>query len=329
MLYFAVGFYAYFMFTFLSLFSRITLYLFFFFWKIDYSKTPSFSFLKKDFIGEFSRFIVFNFFSGMTGIVTETVDKLMTGSLISMSAAGIYTIVSQLTVFIRIISYAFNRIAHPLVAEYWEKQELNKIENLYKSNSNMQLFLGFYVFIIMVSFSAPILAIAGKEYIEWKYLMVFLSFGYLFDISTGGTANAIISYSKYYHYDLITRIFEIIVTIVTNFIFIPIWGLNGAAFASALALVSYNLLKIVIIWKKFKITPFNFNTLKIFILAFSIIILLKIFNRHFFTFNLALVIMYSFTVLALYVFVSYFILKIDFVRDNARKIIAGKLLWKN
>lgn len=320
MLHFSFGFFYYFMFTLLSLGSRVLIYVFFFVKKIGICSRPSFSFLNKDFVPEFYRFTFLNFFSGMTGIVTETIDKLMIGAMLALADAGIYTIVAQLTVFIRIIAYAFNRIAHPLVAEYWEKGEKEKIKELYKNNSAMQLLLGSFVFVIMVSFPSQILSVAGKEYSQWGLLMAFLAFGYLFDITTGGTSSAIISYSGYYHYDLVSRVFQIMITVALNLAFIPRWGLNGAAFASALSLVFYNLLKIAVIWKKSAMHPFGKNTVKIVLLASLMVLLAGRFNTYFYTDSIFVVFAYAVLFLAVYVFAGIFIFRIDVIAVYAEKI---------
>ncbi|HNT51658.1 MAG TPA: polysaccharide biosynthesis C-terminal domain-containing protein, partial [Cyclobacteriaceae bacterium] len=57
------------------------------------------------------------------------------------------------------------------------------------------------------------------------------------------------------------------VVIVSNNILIPIYGINGAAIGSALALISFNVLKYFFIWYKLKMQPFNRDSLKVLIIA--------------------------------------------------------------
>ena len=61
------------------------------------------------------------------------------------------------------------------------------------------------------------------------------------------------------------------ITLYTNFIFIPensplvaydIVGINGAAFATALSVLLFNVIKMIFVKLKMGIQPFSFNTLK-------------------------------------------------------------------
>jgi len=46
-------------------------------------------------------------------------------------------------------------------------------------------------------------------------------------------------------------------TIFLNIIFIPIWGLNGAAFATLLSFIIYNTAKLIFVYRKLRIQPFT------------------------------------------------------------------------
>ena len=51
-----------------------------------------------------------------------------------------------------------------------------------------------------------------------------------------------------------------ILTVITNMIFIPIFGIIGAAIANMLSVSTYFLLEVILIWKKFRSQPFVRNT---------------------------------------------------------------------
>jgi hypothetical protein len=48
----------------------------------------------------------------------------------------------------------------------------------------------------------------------------------------------------------------VVFAIISNYFFIPVFGMNGAAFASMVTLMLYNLLRIIFIQIHFKIQPF-------------------------------------------------------------------------
>ena len=51
-----------------------------------------------------------------------------------------------------------------------------------------------------------------------------------------GVNGAIIINSKYYKYELITNIFLVFITLITNYFFIKIYGIEGAAIATAISI---------------------------------------------------------------------------------------------
>jgi hypothetical protein len=109
----------------------------------------------------------------------------------------------------------------------------------------------------------------GDIYIGGKTVLYFFLFSRMIDLVTG-VNNEIILYSKYYRYSLILIILLGGLTVVTNLIFIPIYGILGAAIATTMSLVIYLLLELVIVWIKFRTQPFSLNTVKALLLSLAI-----------------------------------------------------------
>jgi O-antigen/teichoic acid export membrane protein len=59
-----------------------------------------------------------------------------------------------------------------------------------------------------------------------------------------------------------------VVNTYLNVLLIPRYGITGAAMATAISIMSYNLMKLVFIYRHFKMQPFTLNTLKIIALGF-------------------------------------------------------------
>jgi hypothetical protein len=74
--------------------------------------------------------------------------------------------------------------------------------------------------------------------------------------------NPILFNSKYYRYGLGLLAFLIVTSYVNYRIFIPLWGMEGAAFATVLSSVAYNFLKFFFIWRKMGMQPFDTGSLK-------------------------------------------------------------------
>ena len=71
-------------------------------------------------------------------------------------------------------------------------------------------------------------------------------------------------------FDTTTAIILGVLTVTTNLLFIPIWGIEGAAIATASTIVVFNLIRFIFVYIKLKIQPFSVKTiLVLFILAIA------------------------------------------------------------
>jgi len=98
------------------------------------------------------------------------------------------------------------------------------------------------------------------EYAAGKNVVLILSASVLFNMSMG-INNIIVMITKYFRYDTYASISLGIITITTNLMFIPKYGLSGAAFATLISVVSYQLYKFILIIVKLKMQPFTVKTL--------------------------------------------------------------------
>ena len=97
--------------------------------------------------------------------------------------------------------------------------------------------------------------------------MVFLILGLMRIIDMlFGVNGQIINISKLYRFDTYSSLVLALVAIFANYLFIPQFGINGAALATAISVVLFNLVRYFFVYNKLKIQPFDWNTLKVLLL---------------------------------------------------------------
>lgn len=87
-------------------------------------------------------------------------------------------------------------------------------------------------------------------------VVVIVSLGKFFSMSMG-CLNNIISNSQYYSYVFWFSISSAILAVLLNYYFINVYGIIGAALATFMVIVFINICKIILIYKVFKIHPYN------------------------------------------------------------------------
>lgn len=232
------------------------------------------------FLIQFVSYAFFIMISSLSGTITSNIDKIMIGHYLNFSKTGIYTIAITISSTMNIIFDSFSRISQPNISMHLENKDLRNLKKTYTENLFSNLHFGVYVFTILVIFSEKILFFIGKEYAEGSYVIIIIAVGQLFNIFSG-MCGEIISLSKFYRFDFYLRIVLIIVTISSNIIFIPAFGITGAAIATSISFIIYDILKIVYTYKKFNIHPFTVRNLYFFVSGLLIALPLIILNNNF------------------------------------------------
>ena len=199
-------------------------------------------------------------------ILVNRIDVLMLGHYINLENISYYTVAFFMASLIHIPARSILQIVKPLLANAWAENHLEEIALLYKKTALNQMLIGLLLFIGIWMNLDDILLFLSKEYSDIQMVFFYIGLAKLIDVSVG-VNGAIISTSNKFKYDLYINLFLIIVTIVSNMIFIPIYGIDGAAMATALALLIHNTIKTIVVYKCFSIQPFSSNSIKLIVIG--------------------------------------------------------------
>ena len=223
---------------------------------------------------EMMRYAMFVFLGSMSTTLVGKIDSLMIANQISLTDNAIYRIAYFMGLVIEMPRRALSQIAGPMVAQAITHNDMATLEQLYKKISINQFIIGLLLFIgIWVNIDSVFAIMPnGAVYSAGKYVVLFIGIGKLFDMVTSINED-IIAYSRYYPYALFIMGGLIFVTIITNLLLIPPFGIVGSAIATALSLLLYNVGKYLLIYTKFHIQPFTFATLKVLLIALAVLLL--------------------------------------------------------
>ena len=247
--------------------------------------------------------------SGASMIIITRLDIIMIGSLLDLEQVAFYTIAFFIGNAIKVPARSVIAISSPLVASAWENKNISEIKTLYIKSSINQIIVGGIFFLCIWLNIDDIFSFFPEKYQGGKWVVLFIALAQLFNVSSG-VSSAIIVNSNFYKYDLYTTILLLFFTISTNYLLIPIYGINGAAIATATSVLLFNFFRLLLIWFKLKMIPFNFSTLKIISVFLLIYILLSFVSLNLSPFINILI--KSFLVIFLYLPINlYYNLSID------------------
>ncbi len=215
---------------------------------------------------------LFSYINTLGGILVTTLDITMIASFVGLSGVGVYYTVMYLTSALQVPSAALLRIATPFVPVYWKEQKMKEMEKLYKDVSSMNLIIGSALFLIVWVSRVDVFSILPDEFQPGIWVFLFLMSGRLFDMYMGINSIILLT-SKKFKVDILFTLILLFLVFGLNWILIPIYGIIGAAISTMIALVMYNLLRMLYVWYIYKIHPFKLNHSIIIALLFSTLLI--------------------------------------------------------
>jgi O-antigen/teichoic acid export membrane protein len=210
-------------------------------------------------IGRYMGYVVL---MGLGGTLVTKIDTFMIGSMIGLAATGIYSIAFFMVAFIEIPSRSVIQISTPLIAQHFKDNDISAISKLYKQITNNQIIISGIILLLLWINMDNIYAIMpkGEIYSAGKWVVLLIGITKFIDVTTGINAY-ILAYSKYYKHSLWLIGLLSIFTVTSNLLLIPHYGIVGAAFGALISFSIYNVVVVLLVWKKIGIQPFSKNNI--------------------------------------------------------------------
>tara|TARA_R110002049_G_scaffold140720_17_gene301951 strand:- start:1014 stop:2498 length:1485 start_codon:yes stop_codon:yes gene_type:complete len=203
----------------------------------------------------------FSILAGISSALINKVDAIMIGFYLGLASTAVYTNAFYISSLIYMPADAISKISMPLLSGYWKEKKMHKIDELYKKSALSQLLIGGTFFILLWSSIDNFYLIQKEIYASGKMVLLLLGLSKVINMSFGLNSQ-ILNISKYYRFDTVTSILLALITVVTNWALIPHFGINGAAFATLISIIGFNLIRYFYVWNKLQIQPFSIQTLK-------------------------------------------------------------------
>lgn len=203
------------------------------------------------------------------------VDSLMIPEFISFDANGTYNIAVTLASTLAIPATGVFALYAPVIAKLINENAWVALNLKYKSVCKYLFFIGGLLFSCIVVGIEPLFKLLPtyESLVPSLPIIYILGVNVLINMSTGFNTE-IISYSKFYRFNLIAILSLMVLNIALNWYLLSQTdlGILGVAYATLVSLTLFNFSKTLYIYKKMKLWPFDKEFVKI-LLFFTVVVL--------------------------------------------------------
>ncbi len=219
----------------------------------------SFSFRRPEKLKSYLNYSLFMFLGGTAAVVILEIDKLMIYTFVNIDQVAFYTVAVFMATIVGVPARSMYQITAPITARLLHDNDFKGLQSLYKQSSlNLAMAAGGVLLLLAVNLET-IYKFIPQAYGGTTVLVLLIGSSKFCDALLGNN-NAILFNSPYYKSILRFGLFLAFMTVVLNYLFIPKFGIMGAAIASFLAITFYDTAKVIYVNVKYNMHPFSKGT---------------------------------------------------------------------
>lgn len=218
--------------------------------------------------GKLKEMLVFGMWMSFVSVASmgiKLIDSLVIAKYYKLELVGIYTIAAFIPNIIEAPLNALDRIAGTKISHALTHNEMDEVKKIYYESSKYLLLIGGLIFIGIVVNIEFLLKFLPPKFEGGLEVVYIVSFGALFNIAGGANSQIIFSSNNFWKGGVLL-IGVVVFSLLMNVLMIPLYGINGAATATAASAFLYFISKYFIVYRNFKLQPYSIQTLYIILL---------------------------------------------------------------
>ena len=217
-------------------------------------------------------------FVGLLDYLLNWIDMLLLGYFSNEVSVGIYRAGSELARLMTLILFSLNAVYGPMIASYHSENKIGQMASLYKLTTRWITYIVLPIFIILVTSPEFFMRLfLNQGYAVGNAVLCILCLGQLVNCLTGGVG-LLMMMTENQKLALGCSIAMIVLSISLNVVLIPRYEVLGAAISFLVSMSLINLLRIVIVYRLFKIHPYSVALNRYVIFSLLILLLLFLLN---------------------------------------------------
>ena len=197
-------------------------------------------------------------FIGGMYIVNGQTDTIMLGAMKAPEAVGLYTVANRGSTIIGFVVQAFDAPLASVFASLYAEGNKRKLQNIVTKSCRMVLLATLPLTMVLIFLGHWFLLLFGEDFIQGKTVLTILCLGHMVNAFTGAVTMLLLMTGNERD-TAIGVATSAVVNIILNTILIPRWGVEGAATATAISMVLWNIILVISAYKRLGINSTIFG----------------------------------------------------------------------
>ena len=177
------------------------------------------------------------------------VDILMVGSIMGSADSGVYPVSARVSAFVLFGLIAVNAIVAPMISQLYTAQRMVALQRILTLTARANLVFAITVALGIVAAGPWILSLFGTEFSAGYTALVILAGGHLVN-ACAGSVGFLMTMTGHERPAALIMALSVLVNVGLNASLIPIFGIEGAAVATAISFALWNILMFAFVQKR-------------------------------------------------------------------------------
>jgi O-antigen/teichoic acid export membrane protein len=224
--------------------------------------------------GKMAGFGLAFFASSTLNALAKTNDSIILASQSTqgLTDTAVFNIATYLITLMEVPQRSLTSAATPQIAIAWKDRNMARLTSIYQKTALNLLIIGMGLISLIWLNIDELVIILGPTYAPIASLILILGLAKIIDMGTGMNSQ-ILMLSKHWKIDLFSNMFFVVISLALNYVLTRKLGVRGPAYGGLIAIIFFNLIRFVAIWKIYHLQPFSWNNAKVLVIAFICILI--------------------------------------------------------
>lgn len=198
--------------------------------------------------------------TAFTQLINGKVSVLLLGYYVTPKELGIFSMAFKITTITNFVLMAIKTIAMPKISELFWSDQKQELKMLLQASNRVIFYFSLVVFLVLFFGASFILELIGNQYLSGLTAFKILAFTQFYNAFCGLVA-VFLNMTGHQRYFFWMMMGATLINVILCIYWIPLWGIDGAAWAGLVSTVLWNTVGAIYVYRKYQIETY-FNIFK-------------------------------------------------------------------